>query len=166
MKTTAQSLRTLFAAAFFSSLFLQSYSQGKAPEDFDSQFQEMYVVIAATGSDYGDLRQQMFQISQNTGIGIDTLDRTWNAQKELIALPEDYEDDIYQGSYYPRRFPDEFLSLEYLNFYENKAPEKTIALVAGIYDDKSAAKGLLKRMKKFSPGSKVVKAEVYVGCMH
>ena len=43
--------------------------------------------------------------------------------------PEEIKDASYigEGYYYPRRWPDEYLSIEYLGFYIGNTREKTLA---------------------------------------
>ncbi|MBX2930638.1 MAG: hypothetical protein KF781_01685 [Chitinophagaceae bacterium] len=87
----------------------------------------------------------------------------------MIALPDDDEDEIYAGDYFPRRFPSETtenLSLEYLNFYQENARDKTIALVAGIYEKENSADSALIILKKVEQRGFKIKAKIYTGCMH
>jgi len=81
--------------------------------------------------------------------------RFYNKKKNLIALPDNDEDEIYAGDYFPRRFPSDNLSLEYLNFYQRQAAEKTIALVTGIYETEKSADSALTVLHK--PEKKVFK---------
>ena len=81
-------------------------------------------------------------------------------------MPDDHEDEIYAGDYFPRRYPSEDLSLEYLIIYDNNAINKTIALVAGIYEEENEAQILLNKLKKHHPKSFVVNTDLYIGCMH
>ena len=55
------------------------------------------------------------------------MERTYDKAKNLIALPDNHEDEIYAGDYLPRRYPSSTLSLEYLQFYQEAASEKSIA---------------------------------------
>jgi len=90
--------------------------------------------------------------------------RYYNKKEDLIMVPEDDEDDIIAGDYYPRREPSQTLSLEYLDTYKPDAEPKMIALVAGIYENKTSADKALKLL----PGNKAFafKGKVYVGCLH
>jgi len=107
----------------------------------------------------------MYTLSEQMNSTVDTMGRSYNAEKDLIALAEDDADDIWAGDYYPRRYPSEHFSLEYLDWYST-SDEKTIALVSGIYETSTEAKAALKNLRSFAPEAFVVKAEVYVGCMH
>ena len=85
-----------------------------------------FVVVADTNSDYFFLRDKMFKLSMRLQLPIDTMGRFFNKTKNLIALPDNDEDEIYAGDYFPRRFPSDNFSLEYLDFYQREAGEKTI----------------------------------------
>lgn len=131
----------------------------------DTDYATYYIVIADTGRGYSKLHNQMTQLSQIRHWPIDTMGRTYNAAKDLIALPENDEDEIYAGEYFPRRFPSAELSLEYLNAYTD-AGNKTIALVAGIFEQQSSADSTLKVLRGIAPGAFTLKATIYTGCMH
>jgi hypothetical protein len=97
---------------------------------------------------------------------MDTMDRTYNEAKELIALPEDHDDEIYAGDYFPRRYPAASLSIEYLSFYQEGTGKKTMALVAGIYDNKSGADSALRILRGILPAAYIVESRIYMGCIH
>ena len=92
--------------------------------------------------------------------------RYYNKTKDLIVLPEDDEDEIYAGTYFPRRFPSENLSLEYLTFYQSQSREKTIALVTGIYETEISADSALTVLRMTESKVFKIKADIYVGCLH
>jgi hypothetical protein len=108
----------------------------------------------------------MIDLKTKSKIPIDTMGRIYNKKKNLIALPDNDKDEIYAGEYFPRRFPSENLSLEYLNFYQKQAGEKTIALVTGIYETEKSADSVLTVLRKIEPRVFKIKADIYVGCMH
>jgi hypothetical protein len=125
-----------------------------------------YIVIADTGTDYQSISNKLFETNRKSGILIDSMERTYNKEKNLIALPDNDEDELYAGNYFPRRFPSEYLSLEYLRFYKPHSAEKTIALVTGIYEQEKAAESALLALKKTEKKAFKIKAEVYIGCIH
>lgn len=125
-----------------------------------------FVIVADTGSDYYLLNKKMYTLGVQTGIPIDTMGRFYNSTKNLIALPDNSEDEIYAGDYFPRRFPSQNLSLEYLNFYSEKAGEKTIALVTGIYETENSADSAMTALQKTGQKAFKIKADIYVGCLH
>jgi hypothetical protein len=125
-----------------------------------------YIVIADTNLNYHTLQKKMIGLSQQLHIPIDTLGRYYNKVNDSIVLPEDDEDKMYAGQYYPRRDVAEYLSLEYLNLFKEKTKPKTIALVAGMYDvEKKADSALISIQKKAKKAFKI-KSEVYIGCLH
>jgi len=133
-------------------------------EDDLDQYADYYIVVADTGKNYYALRDTMLKLHDTTGIAIDTMGRYYNKKKDLIMVPEDDEDDVIAGDYYPRRGPSQTLSLEYLNTYTSDADPKMMALVRGIYEDKASADKALRLLpwrKAF-----VFKGKVYVGCLH
>ncbi len=141
------------------------------PEVTDSlipaeEYADYFVVVVDTGFSYAALRKQMFKISNELELPIDTLGRTFDQKKNLIALPENDEDEIYAGDYFPRRGPGENLSLEYLDVYQKSASKKRIAMLSGIYENKKSADSALKIIKRIAPKAFSLKANIYIGCMH
>lgn len=132
----------------------------------EDEIQTCYVVVADTGLHYLQLREQMLGYQNTLHQQIDTMGRTYNKAKDLIALPDNHEDEIYAGDYIPRRYPSSTLSLEYLNFYQKAASEKSIAVVTGIYEDKESADSALIILRKVNPKAFVVKSDIYMGCIH
>ena len=140
-------------------------------EPFQEQLEEgetqtCYVVVAGTGLYYLELREQMLGYQNTLGQQIDTMERTYDKAKNLIALPDNHEDEIYAGDYLPRRYPSSTLSLEYLQFYQEAASEKSIAVVTGIYERKESADSALIILRKINPKTFVVKSDIYMGCIH
>lgn len=142
---------------------IDNYNDEETP---DSDFATYFVVVADTNVDYYTLNREMYHLGGALNLPIDTMGRYFNTSKDLIALPENDEDEIYAGDYFPRRFPSEFLSLEYLNFYQRNAGEKTIALVVGIYEKETSADSALIYTRELANNSFKIKADIYVGCMH
>ncbi len=125
-----------------------------------------FIVVADTNRNYYALHKKMFDLNRQLHIPIDTMGRYYNKAKNLIALHDNGEDEMYAGEYYPRRYPSENLSLEYLNLYQNLAGEKTIALVAGIYEHEKSADSAMDVLKKTEKKVFKIKADMYIGCMH
>jgi len=136
--------------------------QNENPGDFA----DYYVVIADTGMKYQPLLKKMVNLSLFYSLNIDTMNRHYNFEKDLIALADDDPDELYAGEYYPRRYPSTTLSLEYLQYFQNKTREKTIALVTGIYEKESSADSALKLIQAKEPHGYKMKSHIYVGCMH
>lgn len=135
-------------------------------EDMPSEYQMYYVVVADTSKKYSQLQGSMYKLADKMLFEIDTMNRYYDSKKDLICLPETNEDEMYRGDYFPRRSPSATLSLEYMNFYKPGAGEKTIALVAGIYEGEGEANVRLADVRKVMNLAFVIKSEVFVGCMH
>ena len=133
---------------------------------YEQETANFYIVVADTGRSYDMLHEHMLAIHQIDGTKIDAMGRSYDPAKDLIALPEDDEDELYAGDYFPRRFPSKTLSLEYLRLYQRQAGEKTIALVAGIYDKQSSADSAAAAIQQMAPKAFAVKTEMFVGCLH
>ena len=132
----------------------------------NDEYANYYVVIAQTGTNYFPMRREMDKLHALTSLPIDTMGRYFNMERQKLILSESDEDEIYAGSYFPRRFPSENLSIEYLEFYDDKADSLTFALVAGIYETKSKADSAQISLQKIAPETVVLKARIYIGCMH
>ncbi|MDI1233345.1 MAG: hypothetical protein PSX81_03575 [bacterium] len=135
-------------------------------EQVDDEMATFYVVIADTGKHYYALRKQMFEINTTFKLPIDTMNRYYNQRKKEIVLSETDEDEIYRGDYFPRRSASDFLSLEYLDMYYKSANAKTMALVAGIFEDEKKANELSHLLKGKFKTTFVAKASLFQGCMH
>ena len=139
-----------------------------AQEISDEQYMNAYIVVSDTSQNYFELRQKMFDLNEKLKTEIDSMGRGFDKKKNLICLPENDEDEIYAGDYFPRRYPSETLSLEYLIYYTNgkKPTEGTIALVTIITDNKEKAEKKLAEVKKYSNRAFIVNSKIYMGCMH
>lgn len=143
-----------------------SPADSSVPDPAEDNYATYYIVIADTGLDYFILHKKMFGLHASLHIPIDTMERTYNTTKNLIALPDNSEDEAYAGEYFPRRLPSESLSLEYLNFYHHQAGSKTIALVTGIYETARSADSALALLQTTDAKAFRLKAVIYVGCIH
>jgi hypothetical protein len=125
-----------------------------------------YIVIADTNLNYYDLHMKMFGLSEKLNLPIDTMGRSFDRSKNLIALPQNDEDEMFAGDYYPRRFPSNAISLEYLDLYKSTEREKAIALVTGIFETEAEADSALTMVKMVEKNSFKLKANMYIGCIH
>jgi hypothetical protein len=108
----------------------------------------------------------MFSLHNTLHTAIDTMNRYYNTEKKEIVLSENDEDEMYRGTYFPRRYTSESFSLEYYRQYSDFSTEKNIALVYGIYDTESNANAALIQLKKYSKNAFSLQTTVYMGCMH
>ena len=148
-----------------------SFLNSQENEQYDniSTVQKVYIVVADTSHNYSELNSLMQKISKKFNLKIDTLGRTYDNNKNLICLPEDDEDGLYAGEYFPRRYSSDFLSLEYLDYFKVanlKLEDKTIALVAMISSDKLASERLLTKIKYYSKNAFIYEGKIDIGCMH
>lgn len=125
-----------------------------------------YVTIADTGRDYFVLHKLMDELSPIMGLRIDTLGKEFNVKKQKIAVPENDDDEMYRGEYYPRRYTGNSLSLEYLNFYYGKSSEENMALVTNICSQRDSAFYYAKKIPQGKGHVFVIRSNLYVGCMH
>lgn len=134
-------------------------------EDF-SEYEDFYIVITDTSKNYPALRSKMFEINQLSGIEIDTLGRFYDPIKKKICFQETEEeiDNPYIGDYFPRRFPNESLSIEHYDFYNEKADSTTLSIVIAIYEDAFKADSLEYELKKKKIPSFIIKSAIYTGC--
>jgi hypothetical protein len=139
---------------------------GDSDETYFNEIDTFYIVVADTGNDYYELRDQMLSISNTANLIIDTMGRYYNEQKKLIQLPDNDEDEVYRGDYFPRRFPSESLSLEYLTLYNSISGDNTIALVTGIFETKHSADSARQSILNIQPKTFVLESRIYTGCMH
>ena len=115
--------------------------------DTESVFDKSFILIAQTGDNYEEMSKQMLNLNKLLNIPIDMMGRSYIANKNLIAVPENDPDDFFAGKYFPRRYPSENLSLEYLRYYKKGAGNKTIALVVGIYTSRDKAENALSKIQ-------------------
>lgn len=131
-----------------------------------NEYQMYYAVLADTGRDYASLHNTMFRIAKELNHPIDTMERYFNESTKELKLTEDSDDDMYAGYYFPRRFEGNFLSIEYLYLYDNKANTNTMAVVAGSFLSRNSADSLCRKLKPITPKSIVVMFWEYDGCLH
>lgn len=133
------------------------------------EYADMYLVVVDTGTNYWQLEHTMFTLNSKLGLKIDTMNRHYNKASNMVVLADDDEDDIWRGEYYPRRGGEDFLSIEYWQYFdlnENKHTDTTFALVAGMFDNTLNADSMAGIIKPYQPTVFVMKSNIYMGCMH
>lgn len=132
-----------------------------------------HILIIDTSYNYNELRETMMQYSADFDYIIDTLNRFFDVEQNLIRLPDDDEDEIYAGDYIPRRFGNDFLSIDYLPYYDttihfNSFNVSKMAIIAGFFEkeEETQANEFLTKIKKQYPSSYIHTTEIYVGCIH
>lgn len=134
--------------------------------DLNENYMNIYVVVADTSQVYQDLKIKMIDLREKLNIEIDTMGLGYDLKKDLICLPENDQDEMYAGDYFPRRFPSKTISIEYLSLYNRESGEKSIGIIVGIFDNKNKAENSLKKLKDFTNGAYIIKANIYRGCLH
>lgn len=132
----------------------------------EESFANYEVIVIDTNKSYKLLNQKMFSLKEKLGMTIDSMGRYYNAKKDLIVLPENDEDEMYAGEYFPRRELSKTLSLEYMNQYQPNSKPKTIGIIAGIYANALEADSALTAVKQVAPNAFKLHSKLYIGCMH
>jgi len=151
----------LFSGIAF--IFLTSYRQSE-----DDSMANLYVVFAGVSSNFNQLDSVAKKISTKTGIKYQT-DLVYDKKRGMI-LPDTSSDEIYAGTYYPRRFAEERISIEMAGYYKTgdlrDADSTLMTLVTGIFVGKKEAAANLLQVKKNVPDAYMKKVKLYQGCMH
>lgn len=140
--------------------------------DFErAQYADYYLVIPHKSFVCNDLKNTMLAINDQYHLEIDTMGRYFDKTKQQIVLPEENEDELYRGEYFPRRFESETLSIENAYFYtentiEPKQYPTEMIVVSGMFANKSKADSLKTVLKGTYPKTYVLKSKIYIGCMH
>ncbi len=124
------------------------------------------VIVIDTNNSYQLLNQKMFFLKDKLGMTVDSMGRYYNKQKDLIVLPDNDEDEMYAGEYFPRRELSKTLSLEYMNQYLPSSKPKTIGIIAGIYANALEADSAFVAVKQVAPKAFKLQSKIYIGCMH
>lgn len=165
-KSTDSIISNLDSISTTQTLPVPSEEYDEYGDSLDYDYSTYFIVVADTANDYFVLHRKMFELNRQWQIPIDTMGRFFNVSKNLIALPDDDEDEIYAGDYFPRRFPSEHLSIEYMDFYRGHSGDKMMALISGIYESEKSADSALYVLRKSAPNAFKISSEVYIGCMH
>ena len=134
--------------------------------DPNPDIETYYIVVADTGMVYAPLNAEMYSLSAKLSASVDTLNRGYDAKKNKIVLSEHDEDELYAGAYFPRRFPSTTLSMEYMDSYTPGSKEGMMGIVSGIYEKQADADLALRKVNVYAPHARVIKADIYVGCIH
>lgn len=134
-----------------------------------SEFVHAYLVVADEGTNYEVLLQGAKTIAALTGHKLDQQERVYRKGKGII-VPENSDDEMYAGSYFPRRPFDDgnYCSIEMKSFYDSTAVKDTatMLLVAAMYTRRSRADSLLQKIKPVFNTSHLLPSTIYMGCMH
>lgn len=127
-----------------------------------------YIVEVAKGYNFDSLKNISANAVSILGSRFEMLDRIYKSGKGII-VPDNSNDEIYSGEYYPRRPFDgqNFVSIEMANgFNEKEADTLKMVSIAGIYSLKKQADSVVFLLKGKIPTTKAIKRGLYLGCMH
>jgi hypothetical protein len=134
----------------------------------ESETATYYIVEVAAGYDFDSLKNISLNAATILGARFDMLARIYKPGKGII-VPENDEDEMYRGEYYPRRPTEDenFVSIEmsYV-FSDQQADTLKMVALAGMYPLKSQADSVVSILKDKISTTQTVKREVYMGCMH
>lgn len=140
------------------------YYELEEPEP-DYMNQTSYIIVADSSNDYYALKESMMIYSNSTGIEVDSMGRIYDYTSHTIKLPLDSPDEIYAGSFYPRRYPGNHLSIEPLSYYTNKNAVQ-FGIIILITNSLDTAETVLKLTKANFPRASIIRDDIYMGCMH
>ncbi len=145
----------------------------------NEEYELNYVVSVAEGYDYDSLREIALEASELLKFRFDSLDRYFNRTRKKIVLPDNYDDEIWAGDYYFRRFADSIVSIEmrsaYIDISTNDNENAKIKfysdtlkmfVFANMYANKKQADSLLRILKPQFEQTTIIPTEIYMGCMH
>ena len=154
---------------------LNSFSQGnidsiKAEQDkfIREATMDRNIVIAGTSTNYVYLESQSKKISKKAGIVFDNQGMEYDKKRGMI-VPDTSSDGIYAGSYFPRRYDDDRISIEMMWYYHDTQDyqgSKDMIIITGIFGSKEEAQKQLEKVKKVVPTAYLKKKGIYMGCMH
>lgn len=136
------------------------------PTEADADYAWYHIVVVDTSDRYDQLMEKLRSIESRNGLKVDLMGRYFDKKKQAIILPENDEDELYAGSYFPRRYPGNTLSIEYMNAFTPQAGNKTMALVARIAEKKKDADSLMNVLKANHSNTHIITSKVFIGCMH
>ncbi|MFH1045687.1 MAG: hypothetical protein V1727_01835 [Candidatus Omnitrophota bacterium] len=135
----------------------------KTPADLkEEQFwQARYLLILYSTRDYQDALKFANEASKNLVLPFKNEEKKYSAKKG-IYFSESIDDEIYRGEYYPRRYFDDYISLENSSAYRGLVPGEII-VVAGVFGERTLANDALVDIKAFYPDAYVKKTVVWMG---
>lgn len=135
--------------------------------------------MAAAGYHYDSLRSIALETAGLLHAEFDTFHRYYHPLKKRIVLPNDFEDDIWAGEYYPRRVGERFVSIEMRDAYIDTLTVKSetareafyadtlkMFVFAAMYPEKKSADSILHILKPRFKEAAIIPDEIYMGCMH
>ena len=150
-------------AVVFSGTLAAGESAGPADEAFGltSLYLQKHIVVLSLMENYDDAVVFALAASAKLGIRFDH-ENKWYSEIKKIRYSEKIKDRLYKGSYHPRRYDGEYISLENSDFYKD-FPRGYIVVVAGIYADKKDAQEALARIRRSYRRAYIQKTALWMG---
>ncbi|HYV95794.1 MAG TPA: hypothetical protein VE978_28745 [Chitinophagales bacterium] len=148
-------------------VFSQTTTKIETPDN--EHYEWVYIVFAGTSLDFHALDSVCNKIAIVTSEKYSNK-LVYDKQRGMI-VPDSSDDELYAGDYSPRRYPEESISIEMLWYYFQNASllsdsDKRMAIVTGIFENKSDAQENLKKIRPVVPDAYIKRIELYMGCMH
>lgn len=129
-------------------------------EDF---YSDRYILILKSTKDYNEAVNFARDASKKLSIEFDNENTRYSKEEGIYY--EGTDDPLYEGKYYPRRYTEEFISLENSGYYKGFA-DGFIIVVGGIYNDRKASKQALGKVKTVYHDAYIKKTKMWMGCIH
>ncbi len=145
-------------------LFLSSFALAEQEITDEMFYADRYILILKSTKDYNEAVNFATEGSGKLGLKFDNEDKLYSEQKG-IYFSEDIDDVLYRGEYAPRRYAEEYISLENSDHYKGFT-DGYIIVVAGIYGGKEDSEEVLSKVRKFYKDAYVKKTVMWMGCIH
>lgn len=90
---------------FYGILLLQVlFSQWGYSQETSVSNNKMYVIVTDTSENYQELYQELEVVKKRFHLKDNTMGRIYNSKKKKLCYPDNFEDEIAQGEYFPRRY--------------------------------------------------------------
>lgn len=133
-------------------------------QDIDGDFfADRYILILSATKDYEEALNFARNAAKKLKFEFDNENKRYSKRKGIYF--EGIDDDDYNGGYYPRRYSDEFISLENSEGYEG-FKGGYIIVVGGIYGDRKSSSQALAKVKTLYSNAYVKKTKMWMGCIH
>jgi hypothetical protein len=136
-------------------------------EYVEEEYVDFFVTIADTGHSFEAMTKTMMHLTQSFGaVEMEHPINQYIPERDSLMVPPDSDDEMWRGAYMLRRSADETMTVEYLDMYDTAAPPGTMAVVTGIWSERSQADSVLRAHRSGSPVPRLIPARLYQGCMH
>lgn len=127
-------------------------------------FADRYVLILKSTKDCDEAVSVAMKAHEKLGLAYDN-EHVLCSKNKGIYFAQTLPDDDYAGKYYPRRYGDDYISLENSSRYDGFAPGYII-VIAGMFPDESSARAALLKARDVYKDAYVKKTTMFMGCLH